>query len=548
MVSIIKIPNPMKNIITTILFLLVLTTSFAQEDAWIYFTDKPNVDAAIANPLSILTQKAIDRKQNHNIAIDERDVPVNEAYITDIKSQTGIVVMAKSKWFNAVHVRGTEDAINVLGNLTFVDRIDFANQNLNTSLRSASVFNKTEIEESTIAFTYGDTQNQVEMINVDELHLSDFTGQGITIAVMDAGFPNVNTMDAFQRLRENGGLKGGYDFVDRTTAVYDFADNNHGTKVLSTMAGFIANEFVGTAPDASYYVFRTEDSGSENPVEESYWVEAAERADSLGVDMINTSLGYQTYDNPNYNYTPADMNGQTTYITKGASIAAEKGILVVVSAGNSGATDWQTVGAPADSPLVLSIGGVNADGDYVSFSSQGSAAQIGYQKPDVVARAGLAFVIDDNNVIVQNNGTSFSAPILCGGIAALWEAIPEVSPTEVMNYVRQSASQYMNPDHFLGYGIPDLNVAQSLAVIDHNQELQAFKIYPNPVTSNLNIEVPIGIDQMEVSVYNQIGQRILSQSIFKNSKHLNVSGLASGVYVIELSSIRILKTFKFIKQ
>ncbi|WP_417875600.1 S8 family serine peptidase [Winogradskyella sediminis] len=538
----------MKNIFTTILFLLVLTTSFAQEDAWIYFTDKPNVEVAIANPLSILTQKAIDRKQNHNIAIDERDVPVNEAYITDIKSQTGIVVMAKSKWFNAVHIRGTEDAINALGNLTFVDRIDFANQNLNTSLRSASVFNKTEIEESTVTFTYGDTQNQVEMINADELHLSDFTGEGMTIAVMDAGFPNVNTMDAFQRLRENGGLKGGYDFVDRTTAVYDFADNNHGTKVLSTMAGFIANEFVGTAPDASYYVFRTEDSGSENPVEESYWVEAAERADSLGVDMINTSLGYQTYDNPNYNYTPADMNGQTTYITKGASIAAEKGILVVVSAGNSGATDWQTVGAPADSPHVLSIGGVNADGDYVSFSSQGSAAQIGYQKPDVVARAGLTFVIDDNNAIVQNNGTSFSAPILCGGIASLWEAIPEASPTEVMNYVRQSASQYMNPDNFLGYGIPDLNVAQSLAVIGHNQELQAFKIYPNPVTTNLNIEAPIGINQMEVSVYNQIGQRILSQSIFENSNHLDVSSLASGVYVIELSSTRISKTFKFIKQ
>ncbi|SDS81743.1 Por secretion system C-terminal sorting domain-containing protein [Winogradskyella sediminis] len=548
MVSISEIPNPMKNIFTTILFLLVLTTSFAQEDAWIYFTDKPNVEVAIANPLSILTQKAIDRKQNHNIAIDERDVPVNEAYVTDIKSQTGIVVMAKSKWFNAVHIRGTEDAINALGNLTFVDRIDFANQNLNTSLRSASVFNKTEIEESTVAFTYGDTQNQVEMINADELHLSDFTGEGMTIAVMDAGFPNVNTMDAFQRLRENGGLKGGYDFVDRTTAVYDFADNNHGTKVLSTMAGFIANEFVGTAPDASYYVFRTEDSGSENPVEESYWVEAAERADSLGVDMINTSLGYQTYDNPNYNYTPADMNGQTTYITKGASIAAEKGILVVVSAGNSGATDWQTVGAPADSPHVLSIGGVNADGDYVSFSSQGSAAQIGYQKPDVVARAGLTFVIDDNNAIVQNNGTSFSAPILCGGIAALWEAIPEASPTEVMNYVRQSASQYMNPDNFLGYGIPDLNVAQSLAVIGHNQELKAFKIYPNPVTTNLNIEAPIGINQMEVSVYNQIGQRILSQSIFENSNHLDVSGLASGVYVIELSSTRISKTFKFIKQ
>ncbi|WP_299107546.1 S8 family serine peptidase [uncultured Winogradskyella sp.] len=537
----------MKKNFTLLLLFLVIGKGFSQEDAWIYLIDKPNVAASITNPISILSQKAIERKQNHNIAIDERDVPVNETYISDLKLQTGITVMAKSKWFNAIHVRGTEEDINALANLNYVYSIDFANQGLNEASRNASNLNKWEVENETIAFTYGDTQNQVEMINADNLHIADFTGEGITIAVMDAGFPNVNTMSAFQRLRDNSDLLNGYDFVDRTSDVYAFTGNNHGTKVLSTMAAFVQDQYVGTAPDASYYLFRTEDSGSENPVEESYWVEAAERADSLGVDMINTSLGYTDFDNSNYDYTPADMNGQVTYITKGASIAAEKGILVVVSAGNSGGTTWETVGAPADSPNVLSIGAVNADGDYVSFSSRGSAAQIGYQKPDVVARGGQAYVIDEFDSIVQNNGTSFSGPIMCGGIASLWQAIPDALPTEVMDFVRESASQFSTPDDFLGYGIPDLDLARSNALSLDNSQIETFRFYPNPVSTQLNIEMPLIANQLEVSVYNQLGQEVMNQLITEYSSFINVSDLASGIYVIKLSSANNSKAYKFIK-
>jgi len=533
---------------TILLFSCFIINSYSQEDAWIYLTNKPNISSAIANPISILTQKAIDRKQNHNIAIDDRDVPVNETYISDLKAQTGITVMAKSKWFNAVHVRGTEEDINALSNLTYVDSIDFANNSLNSVSRSASILNKTEVEDETIVFTYGDTQNQVEMINADNLHLDDFTGEGITIAVMDAGFPNVNTMQAFQRLRDNNDLLNGYDFVDRTSDVYDFAGSNHGTKVLSTMAAFVQDLYVGTAPDASYYMFRTEDSGSENPVEESYWVEAAERADSLGVDMINTSLGYRVFDNSNYNYTPTDMNGEVTFITKGASIAVEKGILVVVSAGNAGATDWQTVGSPADSPNVLSIGAVNGDGDYVSFSSQGSATQVGYQKPDVVARGGAAFVIDEFDSIVQNNGTSFSGPIMCGGIASLWQAIPDALPTEIMGFVRQSASQFATPDDFLGYGIPDLDLARTIALSFEEDEVKDYSLYPNPVHSELNLRIPQSTNLVEFSIYNQLGQNVFSGLTEDGFQTLNVSELSTGIYLLKLVSSSNSKTFKFIKQ
>ncbi|WP_179338136.1 S8 family serine peptidase [Winogradskyella ludwigii] len=531
----------------TLLFLVFITYGFAQEDAWIYLTDKSNVETSIANPLSILSQKAIDRKQNHNIAIDQRDVPVNESYISDLKTQIGITVMAKSKWFNAIHVRGTEVDISNLIELSFVESIDFANNSLNTLSRSVLSSSKTEIEDETIAFTYGDTQNQVEMINVDQLHLADFTGEGITIAVLDSGFPNVNTMQAFQRLRDNGDLLNGYDFVDRTSNVYDYTGSNHGTKVLSTMAGFIQDQFVGTAPDASYYVFRTEDAGSENPVEESYWVEAAERADSLGVDMINTSLGYQTYDNDSYSYTPADMDGEVAYISKGASIAVEKGILVVVSAGNSGATTWQTVGAPGDSPDVLSIGGVDADGLYVAFSSQGSVAQVGYQKPDVVARGGAAFVINEFNSMVQNNGTSFSSPILCGGIASLWQAIPDMAPTEVMSFVRQSASQFTEPDNFLGFGIPDLELARNLALATEDQFFENFSFYPNPVRTELIIIYPSDVNPIEFLIYNQLGQQVLHQLVQGNSQVINVSEFIAGVYFIKLINEESSKTMKFIK-
>ena len=532
--------------LTMLLLLLITINSYAQEDAWVYLTDKPNEVTALSNPISILTQKALDRKQNHGVVVDARDVPVHEPYIIDLKTQTGITVLAKSKWFNAVHVRGTEEDILALNALSYVDNIDFANNNLDVATRSFSVQDKNEIEDESIVFTYGNTQNQVEMINADDLHLDDFTGEGITIAVMDSGFPNVNTNAAFQRLRDNGDLLNGYDYVDRTSDVYANTSSSHGARVLSTMAGFIQDQFVGSAPDASYYLFRTEDSTSENPVEESYWVEAAERADSLGVDIINTSLGYRVYDDSNYDYTPADMDGQTAYITRGASIAAEKGILVVVSAGNSGATDWQTVGAPADSPNVLSVGAVDENGDYVAFSSQGGAAQVGYQKPDVVARGGQAFVIDQNNMIAQNNGTSLSAPILCGGIASLWQAIPDATPNEVMDLVRQSASQFMMPDDLLGYGIPDLALARTLGL--EEEAFNSFSVYPNPVKDKLNFSLPIDVNTIEISIYNQLGQQVNQTAISIETNHLNVAALASGIYLMKVSSEHNTKTLKFIKE
>ncbi|MFB9052943.1 S8 family serine peptidase [Formosa undariae] len=536
----------------TIVFLVLLVNTiqiYAQEDAWVYLTDKPNVSEALANPTSILTQKAIDRKQRHRIQIDSRDVPVNEAYISELKMQTGITVLAKSKWFNTVYVRAVSaDNIKDLLALSFVDYIDYADNSLDSATsRTRQIDSQSDIEDISVEFTYGDSQNQVEMINVDALHASGFTGKGITIAVLDSGFPNVNTMQAFQRLRDQGNLLGGYDFVDRTDDVYANTASSHGTLVLSSMAAFIEDEYVGTAPDASYYIFNTEDPSSETPAEESYWVEAIERADSLGVDMVNSSLGYNVFDNEKYNYTTDDMNGKVAFISKGASIAVEKGILVVVSAGNSGATTWRTVTSPADSPDILSIGAVNAMGEYVSFSSQGGEAQVDYQKPDVVARGGTPFLVNEDDTIVQYNGTSFSSPIMCGGIASLWQAIPDVSAIQVIDLVRQSGSQFNNPDDLIGYGIPDLDLARDLGLSLNDNMIDAISFYPNPVSTELNMVFPSTIETLEYAIYNQLGQQVSQQMIQGNSKTIDVSSLSHGVYILKVSTKSSSKSFKFLK-
>lgn len=538
----------MKKCLLSILIVLNLNYVFPQQDAWLYLTDKQDVAVSISNPLSILTQKAIDRKSAHNIAIDERDVPVNENYISQLKAQTGITVMAKSKWLNAVHVRGSEMDINALSNLTFVETIEFADHTLNASSRIAfndEHQNKFDIEEALVNFNYGNTLNQIEMFNGNELHSQDYTGQGMTVAVMDAGFTNVNTMAAFQRLRDNGNLLGGYDFVNRTDISY--SQHYHGTMVLSDMAGYVQDQFVGTAPDAQYYSFRTENASSENPVEESYWVEAVERADSLGVDIINTSLGYTTYDNPNYSYTPEDMNGNTAFISRGAMIAFEKGLLLVNSAGNSGNSSWQVVSAPADSPGVLSVGAVTASGDYASFSSQGSSAQT-VQKPDVVAQGQASYVINTSDVITTSNGTSFSSPILAGGITCLWQALPSLNNAQIMQIVRESASQYNTPDNFLGYGIPDLQQALNigLSISELQIENEVLFIYPNPASNRLNVNFTEDI--VTINIVDVLGKLVRKKTLSQSNPSIAINDLTSGVYFVKLETSNSSKTIKLIKE
>ena len=531
--------------------ILIAQQGFCQiQDGWVFFADKEDVQISIDNPISILTQEAIDRKQMHNIPIDERDVPVNEDYITQIKNANGITVYSKSKWMNCIYVRGTQANIEDLLDLSFVIDVEYADKNLNLFPVPGKVDDKFEMENisNRIIYNYGAAANQIEMIAGDYLHEQDFTGTGMIVAVMDSSFPNVYTNPGFSEMVNEGRLLGTWDFVlDQTDAT---GTGTHGIRTTSDIGGFILDEFVGTAPEASFYLFRTEDGTSENPVEEAYWVEGLERADSLGVDVINTSLSYRGYDNNNYTHTYEDFDGQTTFAARGGNIAHEKGMLLLSSAGNSGNSGFPWVATPADCPGVLTIGAVTPSGDYASFSSIGPTTD-GRIKPDVMAQGQDAAVIDQNGNIDFNGGTSFSSPIMTGAVACLWQSRPEVPNYLVMQVVRESAHLYNNPTDQMGYGIPNFEDAyNALQVLGIEDEflLSNFALYPNPVSSQVNVSFPEGIDNAYFSLYDILGKKVLNTEISIDQKSVEMSHLNRGMYIATIESEGDSISFKLIKE
>lgn len=532
-------------------FLLLLSyVGFAQQDAWVYFTDKPDSATYLANPLTMLTQKSLDRRTAQNIALDLKDVPVYPSYISQITNATGITVMAKSKWLNALHIRGSVTDIEELSTFTFVNSIQFADQTLNisTSGKSASTAKVQAVNknlETQITFAYGNSSNQIEMLGGDLLHEQDFTGTGKTIAVLDAGFPGVDTAIPFQRLFTNNLVFSGYNYVNQSANVY--TGGTHGTLVLSTMGGYVENSLVGTAPDATYYLFVTEDVTSENPVEESYWVQAAEEADRLGVDIITTSLGYFTYDNPNYSYTYDDMNGVTSFISRGTDIAFSRGIICVTSAGNSGATINPHISVPADAMTTLAVGAVNASGTYASFSSIGPSYDMRV-KPDVMAQGVLAVVSDPSGNIGLANGTSFSGPITAGMVACLWQALPEKTNAEIIQIVKESADNYYFPTPQSGYGIPNYNTALSTELGINTVENETILVYPNPAKDILNINTTSLIPNTSISIYSALGQKVLEAKATSINTSFSVAQLPSGVYFCKINSGTRKTTQAFIKQ
>ena len=538
----------MKKILVSFV-LMASFVGFAQQDAWVYFIDKPDAATYLANPLTMLTQKSLDRRTAQNIALDVKDVPIFPSYITQITNATGITVMAKSKWLNALHIRGSVTDIQQLALLTFVNNIQFADKTLNSgalpknaSSQSYQAVNKTL--DTQITFAYGNSSNQISMLGGDLLHQQDFTGTGKTIAVLDAGFPGVNTAVPFQRLFTNNLILGGYNYVDQSTNFY--TGGSHGTLVLSTMGGYVENSLVGTAPDASYYLFITEDVASENPVEESYWVEAAEEADRLGVDIINTSLGYFGYDNPNYSYSYEDMNGITAFASRGADVAFSRGIICVTSGGNTGSTANAHIAVPAESLHTLAVGAVTASGFYASFSSIGPTFD-GRVKPEVAAQGVQAVVSDPTGAIGLANGTSFSGPITAGMVACLWQALPTKTNAEIIQIIKQSASIYANPTPQLGYGIPNYNTALSTTLGINAVEKGIVMLYPNPANDILNFNIQRFSANTIIEIYSALGQRVLETKVASANGSITVSPLSSGIYFCRITSGTSTSIIKFIK-
>ena len=539
------------------LFLVSSFVGFSQEDAWVYFKDKPDSANYFATPTLMLSQRALDRRTNQGIALDIKDVPIYQPYIDEIIASTGITVKAKSKWMNCLHIRGSQVDINALKLLPSVLRVDFADKTLNTTKKISAKPNLKPVNktmETKTSFNYGNSANQIQMLNGHLLHQLNYTGTGKIIAILDAGFPGVNTAQPFQRLITNGSILGGYDYVNKSTNFY--TGNSHGTLVLSTMGGFVDGQLVGTAPDAKYYLYVTEDAISavpynENPVEESNWVEAAEEADRVGVDIISSSLGYFGYDNPNYSHTYSDMTGNLAFASQGANIAFQKGIIVVASAGNEGAEIEPHVGIPAEANNVIAVGAVKSDETYALFSSIGPSYD-GRVKPDVMAQGQTVVLSDPAGNIVTGNGTSFSCPIASGMVACLWQALPGKNAQQIKQLILQSSDNFAEPAvksrPQYGYGIPDFNLALANGLSVTAFSKSDFLVYPNPTSDSISVTLPSGFDAKTLTIFNVFGQKVLEKKISNQSPTISLKLLNSGTYFYKIESNDFSKSGKIIKQ
>ncbi|MFI5219677.1 MAG: S8 family serine peptidase, partial [Bacteroidia bacterium] len=378
----------MKKIFTLLLTFLSLQI-FAQDKYVVRLANKNNSPFSFSNPSAYLSSRAIQRRTNQNIPIDSADLPVNPAYISGI-SGTGAAILGRTKWLNAVIIQTSSSSVlNAISNLPYVVNVNNVgrhaggnnipyNKFSNELLRTDEMYNGNA--NRTASFDYGPSLNQIQMIGGDLMHDNGFTGTGIHIAVIDAGFENADNMDAFDSLFANNQVLGTRDFVDNETNVYD--NSSHGSMVLSIIGGNWPGNIVGTAPHAKFWLLRSEDAATEYLIEEYNWAEAAEFADSVGADVINSSLGYTEFDDPAHNHTYNDMDGNTAPSTRAADFAAKKGMIVCNSAGNSGNDPWNFIGAPADADSILAIGAVDDLENYASFSSNGPTSD-GRVKPDV---------------------------------------------------------------------------------------------------------------------------------------------------------------------
>lgn len=523
---------------------------------FVYFKDKLNTPFSILEPQKFLSGSAMERRIRYNIPVNSRDLPVTPLYVSELKKQ-GATIWYTSRWFNGAVVQCDTAVYRKIQNLPFVKQTQTIRL---TSVKSSphkgqqSVFafpRKLSGEKKQQTFGYAFTQ--AKLIGVPDMHTAGFRGEGMHIAVFDGGFTGVNRIAAFAHLFNTGKIKATFDFVDKNTGVFE--KDSHGTEVLSTMAANLSGTFIGTAPEATYSLFITEENKREQHLEEINWLLAAEFADSAGVDIIQSSLGYNIFDTPGASYTYADMNGNKALVSRAADFAAATGMLVVISAGNEGNNAWQYITAPADADSVLSIGATDSLGRKATFSSVGPTAD-GRIKPDLSGQGLLAAVINPAGNVIRANGTSFSAPIVCGLAAGFWQANRHLTNMQVIAYLKLSGSQASQPDNKLGFGIPHFKRAQLLADKNAKKGNTGFKLFPNPVTGNkFTVLVPVSAgNNTEVRIFNALGQetnlfRYYSEKVQANQIFLNleINDLAPGMYECIITNSNTIETIRFLK-
>ncbi len=509
----------------------------------IYFRDKGNREISDFTPGSLISERAIHRRLKNGLPlIDEKDIPVPGEYLNEILKK-GLRLHCTSKWMNtAVFGSDQSDAPQSILSLPFVYDV----KTVKSADKSNSYPGKLNLNISLAETDL--VSNHLHQTNGDLLHKSGFTGKGILIAVLDAGFSGSDFVSSLNDLRKRNGIKSTYDFVENKQNVFDH--HSHGTAVFSIMAGNIPGSIQGSAPGSDYLLLRTEDEASEFPIEEDFWVAGAEFADSAGADIINSSLGYFEFDDPAMNFKYSDMDGNTTFISNAADIAASKGILVVCSAGNERNGSWKYIIAPSDADSVIAVGAVDANGIISSFSSSGPSYD-GRIKPDVVAQ-GVSIPIQTKDKVERGSGTSFSCPVIAGLCACLLQAVPQATAGEIMSAVRSLSDRYRFPDSLYGYGIPDMSAA--LRSIQGNYLPTGMKntvTFPNPFRETLTIYFKYNPEWLRIEIISLSGTLVYQREYDRFISRVlildNVGKLLPGFYFVQLHTSAGKEVHKVIK-
>ncbi len=525
------------------IFILGINLQLKSQDRYVVFLkDKANSPFTISNPSAYLSARAVQRRTKMNISIDSLDLPIPPTYLNAIKN-AGAIILNKSKWLNTVTVQADTAQIINIGALSYVDRYQKVfGSNLHKSGLTHSKFDAENIQNTNVSnfdtSKYGGASNQTKMLNAQYFHEQNLLGKSMVIAIIDAGFRATDTHHAFDSLRNSGRILGTWDFATNNSFVYDFS--NHGTSVLSCIAANVPDSMIGMAPAASFYLLRSEEEATEYLVEEYNWAAAAEFADSVGADIINSSLGYTEFDAVSQNHTYNDMNGNTAPCTIAADIAFDKGVFVVNSAGNSGSSAWFFIGAPADGKNVFSIGSVDPQKNISGFSSNGPTSDTRI-KPDVVAQGGPAWIAKANNGSYGfGSGTSFSGPIMAGFVACATEyyhsIFPNATAFEIKDWIKSNSDRAFFPDNQYGYGLPNALELLKTTGINFSNKNQ-IQVYPNPAKYQFSFYLPES-NQLKLSIYSTTGVLMSAEKLTSSNNQFNFSieNLMEGLYVIKIET------------
>lgn len=549
-------------LLTVFTFLVIQTAVLAQSYPryLVLFKEKSEGTYSLDKPTEFLSPRAVDRRKKQNIPVTENDLPVAGIYLSLIR-QTGAKVIYPTRWFNGALVEASDAQLAQIKAMPFYKGIELNLPVANITSKSPGIARTSATHQkfgTTADIDYGQMKAQLALMEVADMHKKGFQGENMLIAILDNGFAKGDEVPYFKQLRDEKRIIDTHDFVARDGNIYN--DGSHGLNVMSTIAAYLPGTLVGTAFKASFALYITENNLGESPYEEITWLMAAERADSLGADVINSSLGYTTFDDefdsPAYNHTYKDMDGKTTIVSRAARYATRKGILVVNSAGNDGSNSWHYVGAPADVDSVLTVGATNYDRSYASLSSVGPNSA-GVRKPDVAAVGAGTIIGDLGGGASSGYGTSFSAPQIAGVAAILWQAFPNLTAQQVIYVLKKSGHLAATPDNMLGYGVPNLIKAQEIVQNEfaplgtEGELLSSVILSPNPAQDVVTLTIPqtlIG-KMANVSMYAASGATMHSAATRLTGKHTIATGqLASGLYLIRLKVDNQERTLKFIKR